>query len=289
VPAVRVFAQNRLETRAVDVVTAEQALADTRRAFDGVASTYDRSNEHNPILRAMRHRARTALERSVLPGARILDLGSGPGTDLVGLARAGYDVTGVDWSPGMVAEARRRIDEAGVSSRARVEHLGIHQLPQLAPTLFDAAYSNFGPLNCVSDLALAANDVAARLRPRGVLVATIIGRVCPWEIALYITRGSWSRAMLRFSRDAVAVPLEGRTVWTRYYTPGEFTSVFTGAGFAPVLLKALGCAAPPPYLEAFAERHPRLVASLHGLDDLIGSWPGVRTCGDHFLIVMRRS
>ena len=270
-------------------VTAEQALADTRLAFDRVASTYDHSNEINPILRAMRDRARTVLERSVLPGARILDLGSGPGTDVVPLARAGYDVTGVDWSPAMVAEARRRIAEAGVARNARVENLGIHQLPQLAPSLYDAAYSNFGALNCVADLAVAAKDVASRLRPRGVLVASVIGRVCPWEIALYASRASWSRAALRFSRNAVPVPLEGRTVWTRYYSPREFIRTFGAAGFAPVHLRTLGCAAPPPYLQAFAERHPGLVASLHRLDDLIGACPGIRALGDHFLVVMRRA
>ncbi len=269
------------------LVTAEQALADTRRAFDGVASTYDQSNEHNPILRAMRARARRALERAVPPGARILDLGSGPGTDLVPLARAGYDVTGIDWSPAMVAEAQRQVDEAGVAGRARVRHLGIHELSKLAPEQFDAAYSNFGALNCVDDLSFAARELAARLRPHGVLVATVIGRVCPWEIALYLARASWARATLRFSSDAVAVPLEGRTVWTRYYSPREFTRAFSSAGFELVHLRALGCAAPPPYVEALAERHSRLVAWLHGLDDVIGSWPLVRACGDHFLVVMR--
>jgi SAM-dependent methyltransferase len=273
----------------VGVVTAEQALADTRLAFDGVATTYDHSNELNPILCAMRARARTALERSVLPGARILDLGSGPGTDVVPFARAGYDVTGVDWSSAMVAEARRRIREAGVSERARVENLGIHQLPELAPALFDAAYSNFGALNCVADLGLAAKNVAARVRPRGVLVASVIGRICPWEIALYVSRASWSRATLRFARGAVPVPLEGRTVWTRYYSPREFMRAFAAAGFAPVHLRTLGCAAPPPYLQALAERHPQLVASLHRLDDLIGACPGIRALGDHFLVVMRRA
>lgn len=271
------------------VVTAEQALADTRLAFDNVASRYDHSNGHNPILRAMRSRARRALERSVLPGARILDLGSGPGTDVVPLAAVGYDVTGIDWSPAMVAEARRRIDEAGMASRARVENLGIHQLPDLAPALFDAAYSNFGALNCVADLPLAAQHLASRIRPRGVLVASVIGRVCPWEIGLYLSRARWSRATIRFSRHAVAVPLDGGTVWTRYYSPREFARVFAAAGFASVHVRTLGCAAPPPYLQAFAERHPHLVASLHRLDDLIGAWPGFRALGDHFLIVMRRT
>ena len=271
------------------VVTADQALADTQRAFDGVAATYDRTNEDNPILCAMRARARAVLERVVLPGARILDLGCGPGTDDVPLARAGYAVTAIDWSPAMVAEARRRIDAAGVTACARVEHLGIHQLHRLRPALFDAAYSNFGALNCVADLGLAAAEIAGCLRPRGTLVASVIGRVCPWEIAFYLARGSWSRATFRFARQAVAVPLEGRTVWTRYYSPREFLAAFAGAGFKPLLLRSLGLAAPPPYLAGLATRHPGLVGWLHDVDDVIGTWPLVRTCGDHFLVVMRRA
>jgi SAM-dependent methyltransferase len=272
----------------VGFVTVDQALADTRHAFDGVASGYHESNERNPILRAMRARARTVLQRFVLPHARILDLGCGPGTDIVPLAQAGYDVTGIDCSPAMVAEAQRRIDDAGVRDRARVRHLGIHQLPQLASVKFDGAYSNFGAFNCVADLARAANDLAACLRPHARLVATVIGRLCPWEVALYLTRGSWSRAAVRFGRQPVAVPLDGRTVWTRYYTPGEFARIFGAAGFTREFLRSLSCAAPPPYLEAFARRHPSLIRELHQIDDVVGSWPFFRSCGDHFLIVMRR-
>jgi SAM-dependent methyltransferase len=284
-----VFAEDRLEARAVGVVTADRALAETSRAFDGVASTYDRSNEENPILRAMRRRVRAALEQAVAPGARLLDLGSGPGTDIIPFAQAGFDVTGIDSSPAMVNVAARRVADAGLTARARVERLGIHQLHELGPGRFDAAYSNFGALNCVADLAAAADQIAAALGPRGVLVASVIGRVCPWEIALYLRRGAPRRATLRFTRDAVPVPLEGRTVWTRYYAPGEFVRVFAGAGFSPLRLRALGCAAPPPYLDAFARRHPTFVASLQTLDDWIGGWPLVRAAGDHFLVVMRRT
>jgi len=273
----------------VGIVTAEQALAETSRAFDNVASTYDRSNEANPILHAMRLRVRAVLERAVMPGARLLDLGSGPGTDMIPLAEAGYDVTGIDWSAAMVDQASRRIVNAGLAARARVEHLGIHQLRDLDPARFDAAYSNFGALNCVADLTAAARDISAALRPRGVLVASVIGRICPWEIALYLARGARSRATLRFTRDAVPVPLEGRTVWTRYYRPGEFVRAFAGAGFRPILLRTLGCIAPPPYLDAFARRHPGFVASLQTLDDWIGAWPLIRSVGDHFLVVMRRA
>jgi SAM-dependent methyltransferase len=263
------------------------ALADTQHAFDGVATRYDRSNADNPILCGMRARSRETLERRVAPGSRVLDLGCGPGTDDLPLAERGYHITGIDWSPVMVEEARRRVRESGLDSRVRIEHLGIHQLDRLAPELFDAAYSSFGALNCVSDLAGAARAIARRLQPGGLFVASAIGRVCPWELGLYAVRGAWSRATLRFARHPVPVPLEGRTVWTTYYAPREFARTFGAAGFALISLRALGLLAPPPYLEGFAERHPALVRRLQRLDDLVGRWRVARTWGDHFLIVLQ--
>jgi SAM-dependent methyltransferase len=268
---------------------ADRALAETQRAFDGVAATYDRSNAANPILCSMRDRVHATFERFVAPGSSVLDLGCGPGTDDVELAKRGYSVTAVDWSPAMVGEARRRVREADLGASMRVEHLGIHQLDRLAPSTFDVAYSNFGPLNCVPDPTVAAFAIAARLRPGGLLVASVIGRVCPWEMAVYASRGEWSRAAVRFRRERVAVPLEGQTVWTRYYTPRQLARAFAPAGFTRVWQRALGLLAPPPYLQGFAERHARLVAGLQRAEDVVAHWPGVRRWGDHFLIVLRRS
>jgi SAM-dependent methyltransferase len=266
-------------------------LLETQQAFDGVAADYDRSNAGNPTLCAMRQRAWRAVDAFVPRGAHILDLGCGPGCDEEYLATKGYRVTAIDWSPAMVAAARARVRAAGVAHRVDVLHVGIHEIDRLAPVdvRFDAAYSNFGPLNCVADLAAAARLIAGRLRPGGVLIASVIGRVCPWEIALYLAKGRWSRAAIRFRRGLVPVPLEGRTVWTRYYTPGEFERMFAAAGFALVSLRALGLFVPPPYLQAFAARHPRTMAALERLDDRVGAWPALRGCGDHFLIVLRKA
>jgi hypothetical protein len=122
-----------------------------------------------------------------------------------------------------------------------------------------------------------------------MLIASVMGRVVPWEIALYSARGNWKRARLRFRKDFVAVPLNGRQVWTKYYTPREFGRTFRSAGFTDISLRALGLLAPPPYLEGFARRHPRVTRALHSADDVTGAWPGMRACGDHFLIVMRNS
>lgn len=266
------------------------ALLQTQEAFDGVAASYHGSNAENRTLCAMRARAWEAVRAFVPPGSHVLDAGCGPGGDAEHLARQGYRVTAIDWSPAMVHEARRRVRAAGLADRVDVLHAGIHEIHRLAPVdvAFDAVYSNFGPLNCVDDLPAAARLIALRLRPGGVLVASVIGRVCPWEIALYLSRGHVARAAIRFRRGLVPVPLEGHTVWTRYYTPGAFERIFAAAGFARVSLRALGLFAPPPYMQAFAARHPALMNLLQRLDDRAGAWPGVRAFGDHFLVVLRR-
>jgi SAM-dependent methyltransferase len=189
----------------------------------------------------------------------------------------------------MVAEARQRVRDGGLADCVELRHLGIHELDRLAPDTFDAAVSNLGPLNCVPDLPDAARLIAGRLRPGGLLVASVIGRICPWEIARYLVDGDWARIRIRYSRGLTPVPLNGRTVWTRYWTPRSFERTFAAAGFRRVTLRTLGLFVPPPYLQGFADRHRRLVAGLQQIEDLVGACPGLRAWGDHFLIVLRKT
>ena len=279
---VRLLSEDDVETRAVAVVRAE---ADTQHAFDGVASTYHDANVGNRILCAMRERFWQAVDAHIPVESRLLDLGCGPGTDAEVFAARGYRVTAIDSSAEMVTEARRRVRGAGID----VLHLAIDELDRLAPETFDAACSNFGPLNCVVDVTEAARAIARRLRPGGVLIASVIGRVCPWEIALYLARRDWMRVRVRFAPALTPVPLEQRTVWTQYYWPASFTRIFEAAGFARVSLRTLGLFVPPPYMHAFADRHRAFMSLMQQIEDRVGNWPGVRSCGDHFLIVLRKA
>ena len=263
-------------------------VSDTARAFDAVAPEYHASNEANPILRHMRTRVMSVLNRHVQSGARVLDLGCGPGTDHLALVRAGYEVTALDASPDMAREASRRSAAMSSANRPTVLCHPIERLKDLHLAPFDAAFSNFGPLNCVSDLTHGASQIYAALKPGGVLVASVIGRVCPFEIALYLTRGAVARAFVRFRDDVVGVPLGDGTVWTRYLTPRRFVRTFTVAGFRPREHQGLGVVAPPPYLTAFARRHPGVVGTLLEWDAFVGRWPVFREMGDHFLVVMQR-
>jgi ubiquinone/menaquinone biosynthesis C-methylase UbiE len=82
----------------------------------------------------------------------------------VHLAQNGYRVTAIDSSPAMVNEARDRVRTSSVGDRVDVHAVGIHELDRFGSRApFDAAVSNFGPLNCIDDLPEAAERVAARL------------------------------------------------------------------------------------------------------------------------------
>jgi SAM-dependent methyltransferase len=265
-----------------------EALVETGRAFDTVAETYGDENARNPVIREMRRRTLEAVTSRLAPGARLLDLGCGPGPDAEHLGRLGYDILAIDWSKQMAEEASRRIRASGLEGRVEVRHLGIHELGRLEEGTFDGAYSDLGPLNCVPDLDEAASMIADRLKPGGIFVASIIGRVCPWEIAIYGLRRDWKRLAIRFSRDFVPVPFYGRTVWTRYYAPREVEGAFLRAGFERIALSSLSVLLPPPYLEGFASRHPVLMRTLGKMEGRLASWPGLRQWGDHFLLAMRK-
>ena len=173
----------------------------------------------------------------------------------------------------MVQQTRERAGAADDTGMVDVHQVGIHELERLPAGTFDGAYSNLGALNCVPDLGAAAVSIAARLRPGGVLIACVIGRVCPWELAIFSRKREWRRAAARWSGEPVAVPLSGRTVWTRYYSPSDFSSTFAAAGFSLRSQRTLGLVVPPPYAIAFADRHPRLVAGLQVIEDRVAGWP----------------
>jgi SAM-dependent methyltransferase len=253
-------------------------LADTQLAFDSVAAIYDGPRGNNALIARMRELSWQQIARYVPAPGRLLDIGCGTGIDAQHFVQNGYSVLATDWSPAMVERAAGRGLQA-----ARV---GAQELDRIDDQ-FDGAYSNFGPLNCVPDLALTSRECARLLRPGGHLLFSVIGRICPWELGYYLTRLRVRRALVRFAPAMTAVRLNTHTVWSRYYTPREFYRRFARE-FELVEFRALSLFLPPPYLVGIHEAAPRLSRALGWLDDHLGRWPVLRGAGDHFLIVMRR-
>lgn len=263
-------------------------LLDTQLAFDSVAADYDGARGNNASIRAMRTEMWRWLDATFQVPGQLLDLGCGTGLDAIRMAAMGHRITATDWSGAMVARTSARADSTGLSGRVQALTIGAHELEQLGtPEFYDGAYSNLGPLNCVPSLAPVARECARLLKPGGSLVFTVIGRICPWEVAHYARRCRWSRLRIRYARGIVPVGMNGRTIWTRYYTPREFYQPFADR-FILQHFRALCLFVPPPYISWITERHPRCYQALWRLDRRLGGWPLLRGMGDHFLMVMTR-
>lgn len=261
-------------------------LLDTQRAFDSVAADYDGPRGNNALIQRMRQTLWDTVVGELGTGSRLLDIGCGTGIDAAEFARRGYEVTATDWSPSMVARTLSRADDPALEGRLHARHLGVQELNRLDGS-FDGIYSNFGPLNCAPDLDDLANQCARLLRPGGVMVFSVMGRLCPWEAVHYALRGRFRRALVRGARGATAVGMNRHTIWTKYYLPREFYRPFAGQ-FRLSAYSALSLFMPPPYMVDRYERRPDWYERLGRLDDRFGKLPLLRDMGDHFLIVMHR-
>jgi ubiquinone/menaquinone biosynthesis C-methylase UbiE len=54
------------------------------------------------------------------PAGRAIDLGCGTGTNVITLSRLGWQVTGVDFASRAIAQARKKLTQAGLSAELRV-------------------------------------------------------------------------------------------------------------------------------------------------------------------------
>jgi SAM-dependent methyltransferase len=265
-----------------------ERLRETRDAFDSVAPDYDGPRGNNSLIQDMRAEMWRWLDVAFPRPSRLIDLGCGTGLDAVRMARLGHFVTATDWSPLMVQRTQGRVERENLGERVQVVAVGGQELQHLPNTAaYDGVYSNLGPLNCVPDLRAVSRECARLVRPGGKLVFTVVGRVCPWEIAHYLLRGKWQRATVRLTHNAVPVGMNHHTIWTRYYGPRELYRAFR-AHFRLRSFRGVCVFAPPPYLASFRERHPDWYSRLWRLDRLTSGWPVLRALGDHFLIVLER-
>lgn len=130
--------------------------------FDGVARHYDRTNAIMSVGNAALWRAATVRAVNPQPGERILDVAAGTGTSSAALAHRGATVVALDFSPGMIAEGRRR--------NPRIEFVegDAERLP-FGDDEFDAVTISFGLRNVAQPKAALA-EMYRVLKPGGRLV-----------------------------------------------------------------------------------------------------------------------
>lgn len=261
--------------------------AQVSAAFDRAAESYGADYAANPIMAWLEDDAFERLAALFPPGSRLLEIGCGSGEMAIRLADAGREVIATDISPAMI-EAARRAPGADLVCW-RVAAAG--QVADVVTGPMDGACSNFGPLNCEPELDALAAALAGLLPPGAALLCSVMNRWCAWELALGLARLRPREATRRLgkgwrtARMSAAAGEPASEIAVRYYSPREFARHFephfrleTCLGY-PVVI-------PPPYMAA---RWPNAAGRLGRVERRVRAWPGFRSLGDHFLVVLRRT
>ena len=184
-------------------------------------------------------RALEVLTERLSPGARVLDLGGGPGRYTVELVRRGHSVVLADLSSAQLDIARRRLTEAGLSDNVEsIDEVNATNLSIYSDASFDAVIV-FGPFyHLVSDAE--RRQTAAEIRrvlathgqafiafvPRLSGLIGLIGRAAttPAQVPADALRLAADTGV--FSNAADSGFQEG------YYPfPSEIEQLFTSSGF----------------------------------------------------------
>jgi SAM-dependent methyltransferase len=176
------------------------------------------------------------------PGASILDAGCGFGRTVGAFTKMGYDATGVDVSPAVIAEARKRNPEGTYL---------VHDLTQSLPPgvgPFDAivnVYSSFGYGKTIEDDQAVLETWHAALEPGGKLVMELsdversVHRLGPMgTVVEREDNGVHERLVLDPETQILHVTYTAQgssvDVDTRYFTGGELQAMVELAGFRDV-------------------------------------------------------
>lgn len=163
-----------------------------RQAFDRAAASYDTAAI---LQRTIEERLLERLELVLVEPGRVLDLGTGTGTAL-GALRDRYpkaDLVGIDLAPGMLEQARRRWQHAGLMDRLkravrqppRFLAADMQKLP-LGASRADLVFSNLA-LQWSPDLDQAFAELRRVISPGGLLTFTTFG-----PDTLHELRASWA-------------------------------------------------------------------------------------------------
>lgn len=155
-----------------------EAMDRIARFFDAEYADYD---EDLPALEAYANRA----------GGPILELGCGTGRALIPLARAGFQVTGVDLSPEMLRQARAKADAAGIGDRVTLVEGDYANVALSGPfRLAFCLMNGFLHLPNQAEQLAALRHWRANLAPRGHLILDIL-HPDPGQLAALDGRVEW--------------------------------------------------------------------------------------------------
>ncbi len=259
--------------------------------FDSAAQNYDQEFSHTLVGRAMRWRVWGFLERKLaLKGAQktILELNCGTGEDAFYLCAMGHRMICTDLSSSMLAITNEK-------NNNHRELLSTHIVDLADPnfdfinTKIDFVFSNFGGLNCLDQQQLKnlSSSLSQNLDSGAYFSAVVMPKYCLMESLYFLLKGNWRSIFRRNTDKALAVPVSDNMVATWYYSPMEFSHLFSNE-FVLDDVRPIGIVLPPSYLNPFFEKHPLIFALAKRMENVLGRFAIFASVADHFIILLRK-
>lgn len=255
--------------------------------FDKAAANYDKTFTHSVIGRLQRayvyqHLSKILNERRP---EKILEVNCGTGEDAIWLSKQNFKTTATDISKAMIAVAKSK----GEYDNLEFRQADSNELSsQFTAESFDLIFSNFGGLNCLSEIQLELffKHTANLLTDKGRLILVIMPKNTLWEQFYFLAKAKFGK-IYRRKKSRLLANVEGESVITYYYNPKE-TVQLADYYYRFNSVHPIGFFIPPSYLEPFFHNKKKLVGLLDKLETKVQHRPRLSKYADHYLIVFEK-
>jgi len=253
------------------------------QAFDTVAPMFDSRFGAWLSVAAQRRAVRRALLDAFPERGRILELGGGTGEDALWMDQNGFEVLLTDAAPAMIAAARTKLVATSIGAECvAAEDLDSYAQDYLQSggPLFDGAFSNFAPLNCVTTLGPVAQGLARLIRPGGQAMLVLFGTCSPGDVIVETLRGRPGQALRRRASGPVPARLGGKHFTVTYHRSRALKEAMR-PWFRLEACRGIGIFVPPSAAEPWISRHPQLLQLCETIDHILER--PLAVLGDHVL------
>lgn len=251
--------------------------------FSRKAKEYDSFGPAHVNIERMRNTVYAHVNKFLQPEDNLLEINAGTGIDAAFFALRGHRVHAIDIAPGMVAAIAEKTEHYGLQGQltyCNCSFTDLDCLIEYAPYRY--VFSNFGGLNCISDLARVGRLVSQVLSPGGRFSMVIMPPFCPWDLA-HLLHGDFRNATRRFHPGGTVAHVEGQHFQVHYFTPERVMRAL-GKNYSMLSLEGLSIFAPPADRRGFPNHHPALYKLLTQVDETLSKWTPFNHWGDFYMM-----
>lgn len=255
------------------------------KGFSSIYDEYEKLSLENSIDIARRNFIRNEVNKFMKTNCSMLEINAGSGIDAVYFAKRGVSVLATDIATASEEYINHKIKTLDLNN-LKFQKCSFTELHTIENKKFDCIFSNFGGLNCISDLASVFCQFDTLLNPNGYVSLVIMPPYYPWEMAT-IFKGN-KNAFRRMTKNGVMANVENHSIKMFYHTPNQVKKAF-GENFKHIKTQNIGTFYPSAHF-ASLQKNTKIISKLIQFDIWINQLPVIyKGIGDYFIITFQKT